>query len=138
MTNIGHRVPVAALAATLLLSVPSAQAGGLKCKGDLVFADSLARAVTLFVDPEQGLVTTQSCFKYPELAGLCAGAIRGARNHRFAFGAAVSPEDSKLRIELYRTNNAVSTDTVLMEKPRATFLGRCEPTRRPSAHRRPA
>ena len=98
-----------------------------------MFADSLARAVTLTVDPQLGSVTTRDCRKYPELAPFCAGTVREAKRHQFVFGAAVSRENSKLKIELVRTNNAVSTDTVLMETPRATFLGRCEPIR----HRKP-
>jgi hypothetical protein len=127
-------VAVSALAALVL--VPMAGAETLKCKGDLVFADSLARAATLFVDVEQGLVTTPSCFKYPELRGFCAGVITGARDHQFVFGSAVSAENSKIRIELVRTNNAVGTDTVLNQWPRALFLGRCEPTRVSARHRR--
>jgi len=130
MTNARRSIAIAALVSTAVLFGPHADADIFTCKGHLVFADSLARAVTLTVDSELGSVTTRDCRKYPELFGFCAGAIRDAKNHQFVFGAAVSPENSRLRIDLIRTNAAVSTDTVLMEKPRATFLGRCEPTRR--------
>lgn len=129
------RVAVSGLAAVLILA-SAAGAETLRCKGDLVFADSLARAATLYVDVEQGLVTTPSCHKYPELAGFCAGTVLRARNHQFVFGTAVSAENSKIRIELVRTNNAVSTDTVLTWWPRATFLGRCEPMPNAARHRR--
>jgi hypothetical protein len=128
-------VAASALAAVLILA-PAAGAETLRCKGDLVFADSLARAATLYVDVEQGLVTTPSCHKYPELAGFCAGTVLRASNHRFVFGTAVSAENSKIRIELVRTNNAVSTDTVLTRWPRVLFLGRCEPMPNAARHRR--
>jgi hypothetical protein len=120
---------VGALLAALLWLAPTANAQTLKCKGDLVFADSLARAATIFVDLEQGLVTNPSCHKYPELRGFCAGVITGARDHQFVFGTAVSEENSKIRIELIRTNDAVGTDSVLNRWPRVLFLGRCEPAR---------
>jgi hypothetical protein len=121
--------PIASAVVLALTLVPAAHAQTLKCKGDLVFADSLARTVTLFVDVEQGRVATPSCRKYPELRGFCAGVITGARDHQFVFGSAVSAEDSKIRIELVRTGDAIGTDTVLNRWPRATFLGRCEPVR---------
>jgi hypothetical protein len=128
--------PIASALALALILAPAANAQTLKCKGDLVFVDSLARAATIFVDLEQGLVTTPSCHKYPELRGFCAAVITGARDHQFVFGSAVSEEDSKIRIELVRTNNAVGTDTVLNRWPRALFLGRCEPARIAPRHRK--
>ena len=127
--------PIASAFALALMLVPAAHAQTLKCKGDLVFADSLARAATIFVDLEQGLVTNPSCHKYPELRGFCAGIITSARDHQFVFGSAVSEQDSKIRIELIRTSDAVGTDTVLNRWPRATFLGRCEPARITARHR---
>ena len=130
MTKASRCITFAVLASAASVSIPQAHADILKCKGHLVFADSLARAVTLMADPEVGSVTTRDCRKYPELAPFCAGTIRDAKSHQFVFGAAVSPENSRVRIDLIRTNAAVSTDTVLMAKPHATFLGRCEPTRR--------
>jgi len=126
---------VGALLAALVVLAPTAHAETLKCKGDLVFEDSLARAATIFVDMEQGLVTNPSCRKYPELRGFCAGVITGARDHQFVFGTAVSEENSKIRIEFVRTSDAVGTDTVLNRWPRATFLGRCEPARIAARHR---
>jgi hypothetical protein len=125
----------AVLAAQLTL-VPAASAQMLKCKGDLVFEDSMARRVTLFVDAGQGLVTNPSCHKYPELRGFCAGVITRAKDGDFIFDTTVSEENSKLRIDLVRTNGAIGTDTVLNWWPRATFLGRCEPTRVAVRHRR--
>jgi hypothetical protein len=120
---------LAAALTALLALVSAADAQMLRCKGDLVFEDSLARAAILFVDVDQGVVTTPSCYKYPELRGFCAGGIIRAKNHQFVFGSAVSEQNSKIRIELIRTNDALGTDTVLNRWPRATFLGRCEPTR---------
>jgi hypothetical protein len=101
----------------------------LRCRGDLVFEDNVARRVTLFVDADEGLVKNPACHKYPELRGFCAGVITKAKDHDFIFGTTVSEEDSKLRIELVRTNGRIGTDTVLNRWPRATFLGRCDPTR---------
>jgi hypothetical protein len=122
------RAAVPALAAVVLMTT-TAGAQVLRCKGDLVFEDSLARAVVLFVDVDQGTITTRSCFKYPELRGFCAGDVVRARSHEFIFGWTASETNSKLRIELVRTNAEVGTDTVLNRWPRATFLGRCEPIR---------
>jgi hypothetical protein len=130
MTCVPRSWSAAALtAAALLILIPAAGAQVLRCKGDLVFEDALARAVVLFVDVDQGTITTRSCFKYPELRGFCAGDLIRARNHEFVFGSTVSKEDSRLRIELIRTNGALGTDTVLNRWPRATFLGRCTPVR---------
>jgi len=120
----------------LLIFVSAADAEVLRCKGDLVFEDSMARRVTLLVDPEEGFVKNPACHKYPELRGFCAGVITKARDHDFLFGRTLSEEDTKLRIELIRTNAAIGTDSVLNRWPRATFLGRCEPTRAASRHRR--
>jgi hypothetical protein len=125
---------VGALLAALLALAPTAHAQTLKCKGDLVFEDSLARAATIFVDMERGLVTNPSCHKYPELRGFCVGVITGARDHQFVFGTAVSEENSKIRIELVRTNDAVGTDSMLNRWPRVLFLGRCEPARVSARH----
>jgi hypothetical protein len=108
----------------------------LRCQGDLVFEDSMARRVTLLVDPDEGSVKNPACHKYPELRGFCAGVITRAKDHDFLFGTAsgmiLSEEDTKLRIELIRTNGAVGTDSVLNRWPRVTFLGRCGAVR----HRR--
>jgi hypothetical protein len=134
MQRIPRSWSIASALACALMLVPTAEAQTLKCKGDLVFADSLARTATLLVDLEQGRVTTPSCHKYPELRGFCAGVITGARDHQFVFGSAVSAENSKIRIELVRTNDAVGTDTVLNQWPRALFLGRCEPARAWARH----
>ena len=118
----------------------AADAQTLRCRGDLVFEDSVARRVTLFVDADEGWVKNPDCHKYPELRGFCAGVITKARDHGFVFGTAsgitVSEEDTKLRIELVRTNNQIGTDSVLNRWPRATFLGRCDPTRVAVKHRR--
>jgi hypothetical protein len=119
-----------------LVPLSAADAQMLRCKGDLVFEDSLARAAILFVDVEQGIVTTPSCYKYPELRGFCAGGFVRAKNHQFVFGSAVSEENSKIRIELIRTNDALGTDSVLNRWPQALFLGRCEPTRGAPRHHR--
>lgn len=127
---------VGAVFAAQLVLAPTADAHMLKCRGDLVFEDSMARRVTLFVDADRGLVTTPDCHKYPELRGFCAGVLTRAKSHAFIFGTTVSEDDSKLRIELVRTNGAVGTDTVLNRWPRATFLGRCDPARVPVRHRR--
>ena len=135
MQRVLRSCHVGALLAALVVLAPTAHAETLKCKGDLVFEDSLARAATIFVDMEQGLVTNPSCRKYPELRGFCAGVITGARDHQFVFVTAVSEENSKIRIELIRTSDAVGTDTVLNRWPRATFLGRCEPARVLGRHR---
>jgi hypothetical protein len=126
---------VPALAAMLILT-SAAGAQTLRCKGDLVFEDNLARVVVLLVDVDQGTVTTRSCYKYPELRGFCAGDIVRVKDHQFVFGSAVSRENTRLRIELVRTNAAVGTDTVLNWWPRATFLGRCEPTHVAVRHRK--
>ena len=134
MQRIPRSWSIASALACALMFVATAEAQTLKCKGDLVFADSLARTATLLVDLEQGRVTTPSCHKYPELRGFCAGVITGARDHQFVFGSAVSVENSKIRIELVRTNDAVGTDTVLNQWPRALFLGRCEPVRAWARH----
>ncbi len=114
-------------AASMLAS--TADAHLLRCRGDLVFEDSMARRVTLLVDPDEGFVKNPACHKYPELRGFCAGVIVKAKDHDFLFGRTLSEEDTKLRIELIRTNAAIGTDSVLNHKPRATFLGRCDPTR---------
>ena len=124
------------LLAALLIFVSAADAEILRCKGDLVFEDSMARRVTLLVDPEEGFVKNPACHKYPELRGFCAGVITKARDHDFLFGRTLSEEDTKLRIELIRTNAAIGTDSVLNRWPRATFLGRCVPTRVIVKHRR--
>jgi hypothetical protein len=124
------------LLGALLIFVSAADAEVLRCKGDLVFEDSMARRVTLLVDPEEGFVKNPACHKYPELRGFCAGVITKARDHDFLFGRTLSEEDTKLRIELIRTNAAIGTDSVLNRWPRATFLGRCEPTRAVMKHRR--
>ena len=119
----------------LVLATPAA-AQMLKCWGDLVFEDAMARRVTLLVDPEQGSVKNPACHKYPELSGFCAGVIKRAKDGDFVFGRIVSEENAKLRIDLVRTNDAVGTDTVLNWWPQATFIGRCEPTRVSVKHRR--
>jgi hypothetical protein len=123
---------VGALLVTPLMLVSVADAQILRCRGDLVFEDSMARRVTLLVNPDEGLVKNPDCHKYPELRGFCAGMISKARDHNFIFGTAsgitVSEENTKLRIELIRTNAAIGTDSVLNRWPRATFLGRCAPT----------
>jgi len=128
------------LLATPLMLVSAADAQMLRCKGDLVFEDSMARRVTLLVDPDEGSVKNPACHKYPELRGFCAGVISKAKDHDFLFGTSVgmtlSEENTKLRIELIRTNGTIGTDSVLNRWPRATFLGRCEPTRAASRHRR--
>ena len=123
-----------AFAAALML-VSSADAQMLRCRGDLVFEDSMARRVTLLVDPEEGFVKNPACRKYPELRGFCAGVIMKAKDHDFLFGKTLSEEDTKLRIELIRTNPAIGTDSVLNRWPRATFLGRCDPARVVVRHR---
>jgi len=117
------------IAAVSLALVSAAEAQILICRGDLVFEDSMARRVTLFVDAHEGLVKNPACHKYPELRGFCAGLITKAKDHDFIFGRTLSEEDSKLRIELIRTNPQIGTDTVLNRWPRVTFLGRCNPTR---------
>ena len=122
------------LAAPLIL-VTAADAQMLRCRGDLVFEDNLARRVTLLVDADEGLVKNPACHKYPELRGFCAGVIAKAKDHDFLFGTTLSEEDTKLRIELIRTNGAIGTDSVLNRWPRATFLGRCVPTRVAVKHR---
>jgi hypothetical protein len=124
------------LLGALLIFVSAADAEVLRCKGDLVFEDSMARRVTLLVDPEEGFVKNPACHKYPELRGFCAGVIVKAKDHDFLFGRTLSEEDTKLRIELIRTNGAIGTDSVLNHKPRATFLGRCDPMRGVVRHRR--
>ena len=123
-----------------LLFVSAANAQTLRCRGDLVFEDSMARRVTLLVDPDEGSVKNPACHKYPELRGFCAGVITRAQDHDFLFGTSVgltlSEEDTKLRIELIRTNGAIGTDSVLNRWPRVTFLGRCDPARGVLRHRR--
>jgi hypothetical protein len=129
-----------ALIAMPLVFVSAANAQMLRCRGDLVFEDSMARRVTLLVDPDEGSVKNPACHKYPELRGFCAGVITRAKDHDFLFGTSVgltlSEEDTKLRIELIRTNGAIGTDSVLNRWPRATFLGRCDPARGAARHRR--
>jgi len=122
--------------ATPLIFVSAADAHMLRCRGDLVFEDSMARRVTLLVDAEEGFVKNPACHKYPELRGFCAGVITKAKDHDFLFGTTLSEEDTKLRIELIRTNPAIGTDSVLNRWPRATFLGRCDPARVVARHRR--
>lgn len=128
------------LVAMPLVFISTADAQMLRCRGDLVFEDSMARRVTLLVDPNEGSVKNPACHKYPELRGFCAGVITRAKDHDFLFGTSVgltlSEEDTKLRIDLIRTNGAIGTDSVLNRWPRATFLGRCDPAR--GAHRRPS
>jgi len=128
-----HRWQAGAVVAALLALGSAADAQVLRCTGDLVFEDSMARHVTLFVDPDEGSVKNPACHKYPELRGFCAGVIGKARDHEFVFGTAsgttVSEEDSKLRIELIRTNGQIGTASVLNRWPRVTFLGRCAPNR---------
>jgi hypothetical protein len=120
---------VGAIVAGYLAMASAADAQILRCRGDLVFEDNVARRVTLFVDVDQGLVKNPACHKYPELRGFCAGVITKAKDHDFIFGATVSEEDTKLRVELVRTNLQIGTDTMLNRWPRATFLGRCDPIR---------
>ena len=129
------RWSVAALLAAPLMLGSAADAQMLRCRGDLVFEDSLARRVTLLVNPDEGFVKNPACHKYPELRGFCAGVITKAKDHDFLFGTTLSEEDTKLRIELIRTNAAIGTDSVLNRWPRATFLGRCVPTRLVVKHR---
>jgi hypothetical protein len=121
------------LLAMPLVFASAANAQILRCQGDLVFEDSMARRVTLLVDPDEGSVKNPACHKYPELRGFCAGVITRAKDHDFLFGTSVgltlSEQDTKLRIELIRTNGAIGTDSVLNRWPRATFLGRCDPAR---------
>jgi hypothetical protein len=128
------------LLATPLMLVSAADAQMLRCKGDLVFEDSMARRVTLLVDPDEGSVKNPACHKYPELRGFCAGVITKATNHDFLFGTSagmtLSEENTKFRIDLSRTNAAIGTDSVLNRWPRVTFLGRCEPTRTAVRHRK--
>ena len=128
------------LLAALLVFVSAADAEVLRCKGDLVFEDSMARRVTLLVNPKEGSVKNPACHKYPELRGFCAGVITKTKDHDFLFGTSsgmtLSEENTKLRIELIRTNGAIGTDSVLNRWPRVTFLGRCEPTRAGVKHRR--
>ena len=131
-----HGWQAGAILAALLALGSAAGAQTLRCKGDLVFEDSMARRVTLFVDADEGLVKNPACHKYPELRGFCAGVITKAKDHGFLFGTTLSEENTKLRIELIRTNAAIGTDSVLNRWPRATFLGRCEPTRAVVRHRR--
>jgi hypothetical protein len=123
-----------------LLFVSTADAQVLRCRGDLVFEDSMARRVTLLVDADAGSVKNPACHKYPELRGFCAGVITRAKDHDFLFGTSsgltLSEEDTKLRIELIRTNGAIGTDSVLNHRPRATFLGRCNPARGVARHRK--
>jgi hypothetical protein len=124
----------------LLLLGSAADAQMLRCRGDLVFEDSMARRVTLLVNMDEGLIKNPACNKYPELRGFCAGVITKAQDHDFVFGTAsgvtVSEDDTKLRIELIRTNGQIGTDSVLNRWPRATFLGRCDPTRIAVKHRK--
>ena len=127
---------LATLLAAPLMLVSAADAQMLRCRGDLVFEDSMARRVTLLVDPGEGFVKNPACHKYPELRGFCAGTIVKAKEHDFLFGRTLSEEDTKLRIDLIRTSGAIGTDSVLNRWPRATFLGRCEPTRVVVRHRR--
>ena len=54
------------LAAPLMLG-SAADAQMLRCSGDLVFEDAMARRVTLWVDPDEGSVKNPACHKYPEL-----------------------------------------------------------------------
>ncbi len=135
-----QRWQVGTVVAAFLAFGSAAEAQVLRCTGDLVFEDSMARRVTLFVNVDEGLVKNPACHKYPELRGFCAGMISKARDHAFVFGTAsgvtVSQEDTKLRIELIRTNGQLGTDTVLNHWPRATFLGRCDPKRTAVKHRR--
>jgi hypothetical protein len=119
-----------------LIFVSAADAHMLRCRGDLVFEDSMARRVTLLIDPDEGFVKNPACHKYPELRGFCAGVITKAKDHDFLFGTTLSEEDTKLRIKLIRTNPAIGTDSVLNRGPRATFLGRCDPARVVVRHRR--
>ena len=125
-----------AVIAVLLALGSTADAQVLRCTGDLVFEDSMARRVTLLVDPDEGFVKNPACHKYPELRGFCAGVIKRAKDGDFVFGRTVSVENAKLRIELIRTNGAIGTDSVLNRWPRATFLGRCDPARIVVRHRR--
>ena len=128
------------LVAIPLAFVSSANAQVLRCRGDLVFEDSMARRVTLLVDRDEGSVKNPACHKYPELRGFCAGVITRAKDHDFLFGTAsgmtLSEDDTKLRIELIRTNGAIGTDSVLNRWPRVTFLGRCDLARGVLRHRR--
>jgi hypothetical protein len=128
------------LLAMPLVLASAANAQILRCQGDLVFEDSMARRVTLLVDPDEGSVKNPACHKYPELRGFCAGVITRAKDHEFLFGTAsgltLSEDNAKLRIELIRTNGAIGTDSVLNRWPRATFLGRCDPARGTARHHR--
>ena len=128
------------LIAMPLAFISAANAQTLRCRGDLVFEDSMARRVTLLVDPDEGSVKNPACHKYPELRGFCAGVITRAKDHDFLFGTSagltLSEEDTKLRIELIRTNGAIGTDSVLNRWPWATFLGRCAPARGTARHHR--
>jgi hypothetical protein len=125
-----------ALLAAPLTLVSAADAQMLRCNGDLVFEDTMARRVTLLVDLDEGFVKNPTCHKYPELRGFCAGVIAREKSHAFLFGGTLSEENTKLRIDLIRTNGAIGTDSVLNRWPRATFLGRCEPTRATVKHHR--
>jgi hypothetical protein len=125
-----------ALLAAPLTLVCAADAQMLRCRGDLVFEDTMARRVTLLVDPDEGFVKNPACHKYPELRGFCAGVITKAKDHDFLFGKTLSEDDTKLRIDLIRTNGAIGTDSVLNRWPRVTFLGRCDPVRTAVRRRR--
>ena len=87
-----------ALFAMMVLSLP-AGATTLTCRGELAFADALARAVTVSVELESGLVRIPACTKYPELAGFCQAHILTAKAHRFVFDDVVSLQERREMIE---------------------------------------
>ena len=62
------------LLAMPLLLVSPANGQMLRCHGDLVFEDSMARRVTLMVDPDQGSVKNPACHKYPGLSQISRAA----------------------------------------------------------------
>ena len=132
-------LPAAVVLAAMVAVAPAADGGTLMtCRGQLAFADALARAVTMSVDVERGFVRLPDCTKYPELPGFCEAHIMAAKSHRFVFAEIAGLEDSKVRLVLHRTSPAVSTDVVLIERPKAVFLGRCEPARAKARHRKHA
>jgi hypothetical protein len=106
--------------------------GRLACRGTLSFGDGLARAVRMTVDTERREITTPDCRKYPHLARFCAGELIRIGDHRFVFGGAESPTNTKLWADLYRSSKLLTiaengTDVEIM---RVLFTGYCTPAGR--------
>jgi len=113
----------------------SAPSGGrLVCRGSLSFGDALTRAVTLTVDPARAEIATPDCRKYPHLAQFCTGNVIRIGDHRFVFGGAESPENTRMWADLWRSAERGPASAGGAETLRVLFLGHCRPANARRVH----